>query len=70
MGDVKGQVGDTNPNHQKLIAKTAIAGTDHNQRVWRLQCADCGTEYGANGSDFHIRKCPSCQGGRPGLEFT
>jgi hypothetical protein len=27
----------------------------------------CGHRYGANGSDFHIRKCPNCQGGAPGL---
>ena len=29
----------------------------------------CGHRYGANGSDFHIRKCPKCQGGAEGLSI-
>ncbi len=63
------QIGDANPNRQRLIAKTDIAGTDHNQRVWQVHCDACDHEYGANGSDFHHRKCPACQGGAAGLEF-
>jgi hypothetical protein len=27
----------------------------------------CGHKYGSNGSDNFQRKCPSCQGGAPGL---
>ena len=58
---------DINRNEQKLLAKTAFHGTDHNQKIWALQCAQCGHVYGANGSDFFERKCPKCQGGAPGI---
>jgi hypothetical protein len=64
------QAGESNPNRQTLITKTDLPGNDHNQRVWHVRCTDCGTEYGANGSDFHHRKCPACQGGAAGLGFT
>lgn len=70
------QRGDINANDQILIARTDRPGTDHNQYVWILVCARrnsngdiCGQRYGANGSDFHHRKCPTCQGGMPGLEI-
>jgi hypothetical protein len=69
MAKSKVQVGATNRNRQRLIAKTDLPGTDHNQHVWHLHCAECGFEYGANGSDFHLRKCPTCQGGAAGLEW-
>jgi hypothetical protein len=39
------------------------------QYVYVLQCSICGYEYGANGSDIHLRRCPSCQGGQPGLAY-
>lgn len=68
--------GDINSNDQILIARTDRPGTDHLQYVWVLLCARraadgaiCGHRYGANGSDFHIRKCPKCQGGKPGLDI-
>jgi predicted Zn-ribbon and HTH transcriptional regulator len=60
-------IGDKNLNRQELLAKTAHAGTDHNARIWAAQCSDCGHVYGVNGSDFHDRKCPKCQGGKPGI---
>ena len=67
-------LGDINRHDQVLIARTQAPGTDHLQYVWVLVCARrsesgtlCGHRYGANGSDFHLRKCPSCQGGAPGL---
>ena len=66
--------GDISPNDQILIARTDRPGTDHRQYVWVLVCARrapdgaiCGYRYGANGSDFHIRKCPECQDGATGL---
>lgn len=59
--------GYRNPNAQEVIAPTGRAGTDHNQQVYQLCCGQCGLKYGANGSDIHARKCPSCGGGRPGL---
>ena len=70
------QHGDINANDQVLIARTDRLGTDHNQYVWVLVCARrsasgdiCGHRYGANGSDFHHRKCPKCQDGAPGLNI-
>ena len=59
--------GTVNGNNQKLLAKTDFRGTDHNQKVWALQCQHCGHVYGANGSDFHERKCPKCGGGKTGI---
>jgi Zn finger protein HypA/HybF involved in hydrogenase expression len=69
MAGSEKQKGDINRNRQKLIRKTRLPGTDHNQYVWHLACEHCGHEYGANGSDFHLRKCPACQGGAAGLQY-
>ena len=44
-------------------------GPDHGQSVYVLQCGECRHEYGANGSDIFQRRCPACQGGRPGLVY-
>jgi hypothetical protein len=33
-----------------------------------LRCGHCGHRYGANSCDFHIRRCPEHDGGKPGLE--
>lgn len=60
-------VGYKNGNDQTVLRKTDQPGTDHLQYVYVLACAHCGHEYGANGTDIHERKCPECQGGRPGL---
>lgn len=74
MGTSKRQLGDVNINDQVLIARSECPGTDHMQYVWVLVCARrlgtgalCSHRYGANGSDFHQRKCPECQGGAAGL---
>lgn len=56
-----------NPYGQITIRNTGFPGTDHNQYVYQLACSHCGHVYGANGSDIHERKCPKCQGGRPGI---
>jgi predicted RNA binding protein YcfA (HicA-like mRNA interferase family) len=64
------EIGDENPNGQLFARETEQPGTDHNQYVWELLCRHCGNKYGANGSDFHRRKCPQCQGGAPGLEIV
>ncbi|MCE5972426.1 hypothetical protein LZA78_02840 [Sinirhodobacter sp. WL0062] len=61
--------GYRNPNGQIVIRATGLPGTDHNQQVYQLACEHCGLNYGANGSDIHQRKCPSCGGGRPGLVY-
>ena len=64
------EIGYVNKNDQKVIEKTDLPGTDHNQRIYVLCCCRdrCGHEYGANGSDIWQRKCPECQRGAPGLD--
>ncbi len=59
--------GYTNRNCQEVIRRTDRAGTDHLQHVYEMRCRKCGHRYGANGSDIWQRKCPKCQGGKPGL---
>lgn len=61
--------GYQNPNSQQVMRQTDLPGTDFGQRIYVLRCNKCKREYGANGSDTHDRKCPFCQGGRPGLPF-
>jgi hypothetical protein len=61
--------GYQNRNGQTVVRSTGLAGTDHGQSVYVLQCGGCRHEYGANGSDIFQRRCPACQGGRPGLVY-
>lgn len=63
------KIGFINRNKQVNIRATGVPGTDHGQSIYVLYCKPCGHTYGANGSDIHLRKCPACQGGRPGLAF-
>ena len=63
------RIGYTNRNQQQVFLKTDLKGNDHNQYVYALRCLRCGTSYGVNGSDIFQRKCPSCQGGQPGLDY-
>jgi len=60
-------IGYVNRNGQVVIRNTGSPGTDHGQTVYQLGCSHCGHVYGANGSDIHLRKCPNCQDGMPGL---
>lgn len=64
------RVGFTNANNQTVLRPTGLPGTDHGQSIYVLQCGPCSEEYGANGSEIWLRKCPKCQGGRPGLATT
>ena len=59
--------GYVNRNAQTVLRATGRPATDHQQRVYELSCGTCGPRYGSNGSDNFQRKCPSCQGGAPGL---
>ena len=61
--------GYRNRNGQVVIRKTDIPSNDHNQVVYELECGGCGHQYGVNGSDIWVRKCPKCDGGMPGLSF-
>jgi hypothetical protein len=63
------QPGYVNRNGQVVVRPTAIAGNDHNQRVYVMACRNCAHEYGANGSDIWQRRCPACQGGAAALAF-
>ncbi|MCH8120708.1 MAG: DUF429 domain-containing protein [Planctomycetes bacterium] len=63
------RAGFINPNKQKNLGKRQppLEGTDNYQYVYVMNCTKCGLIYGANGSDIHLRKCPNCQRGKPGL---
>jgi len=63
------RAGFINPNQQQNLGpmQPPIEGTDYGQYVYIIQCTCCGLIYGANGSDIWERKCPKCQGGKPGI---
>jgi hypothetical protein len=61
--------GYVNRNGQVVIRDTKLAGTDHLQTVYQLGCCGCRYVYGANGSDIHLRLCPECQHGAPGIAY-
>jgi hypothetical protein len=61
------ELGYENRNGQVVLRNTDLPGNDHNQYIHVLRCNHCGQEYGANGSDIWLRKCPYCQSGAPGL---
>ena len=65
------RIGYVNRNGQECHGTRGVPGTDHCQSSYQMFCKaeDCGHVYGANGSDVHLRKCPRCQGGRPGIKF-
>jgi Zn finger protein HypA/HybF involved in hydrogenase expression len=64
------ELGFENRNGQVVVRHTDLEGNDHNQYVYVLRCNHCGQEYGANGSDIWLRRCPNCQGGAEGLRTT
>lgn len=64
------QPGDKNDNQQELIEQTRMRSISRgDQYIWILHCLNCGNDYGANGCDFHIRRCPKCQGGTDGEDI-
>lgn len=65
------QIGYVNRNNQRCCGHRGISGTDFGQLAYRMQCLvpSCGYVYGANGTDVFQRKCPSCQGGKVGIDF-
>ena len=62
-------VGYENVNRQTVVRQTNLLGNLSGQRVYVLKWGKCGHQYGANGCDIHIRRCPTCDGGQPGLEY-
>lgn len=59
--------GTVNTKSQKVIGETGESGNTAGQRAYEMQCMLCKFKYRANGADVWQRKCPRCQGGRPGL---
>jgi hypothetical protein len=59
--------GTVNGRGQEVVERTGAASASFpGQTVYRMKCRGCGGEYGANGCDVWSRRCPLCQGGRPG----
>src|SRR5262245_58625580 len=63
------KVGYENPNGQRCCGHRGVLGTDHLQYAYKVECTRCGYVYGANGTDLHLRLCPECQGGAPGIPY-
>lgn len=65
------EAGDVNKHGQELVRKTKAKGNHPSARMWVLRCTEptCGHIYGANGCDFHIRRCPGHQRGARGLDL-
>jgi hypothetical protein len=59
--------GYTNRNSQRVVRATNLPGTDHLQKIHVLRCDDCGSEFGATGSDIFQRRWPECQRENPAL---
>ena len=62
-------IGYVNLNEQVVVRSTDLQGNRPGQRVYVLKCGRCGAQYGANGGDIYLRRCPSCMDGQPGLPF-
>lgn len=60
-------VGHENRNEQVVIRQTNLDGNLPEEKVYVLKCHRCSTEYGTNGCDIYLRRCPACMGGQPGL---
>jgi hypothetical protein len=58
--------GTVNPHGQKVIRSTGRRGSHRFALVYEMECTECGEVYGANSCDIHLRKCPTCQGGKEG----
>ncbi len=63
------QIGYVNRNNQRCTGHRGVAGTDHYQFAYHMECLNCGHVYGANGADVFQRKCPKCGGGCEGIQF-
>jgi hypothetical protein len=63
------QIGYRNGNGQMVVRKTDAAGSKPFQRVYVITCERCGHEYGIDGCDTHLCRCPMCQNGSPGIPY-
>ncbi|MBB5188325.1 putative RNase H-like nuclease [Zhongshania antarctica] len=64
-------IGYINKNQQRVLGTRGKPGTDHCAKAYKLEClsSNCCQRYGTNGTEIYIRKCPECQGGRPGIPY-
>ena len=74
------QPGYINRNGQEVIRKVGASPNHEGQGNYELKCSECrdvpkckhlrahgcNHHYGSNGDDNWQRKCPGCQGGKPG----
>lgn len=59
--------GYKNKHGQIVISRTGFPSESFpGQTIYHLRCAECGHNYGANGSDIHKRRCPRHQDGAKG----
>ena len=65
------KIGIKNRNRQLCLGTRGKPGTDHGQVSYRMVCLNegCRHMYCDNGSDVHMRRCPACQGGAPGIPY-
>jgi hypothetical protein len=63
------QIGCINGNGQRCCGHCGVAGTDHLQFAYKVECTRCGYVYGSNGTDMHARKCLVCQLGAAGNSY-
>ena len=53
--------GYINQNNQRNLGYIGMSKNHYNQRLFRMECLECGYIYEANGCDVWLRKCPVCQ---------
>ena len=54
-------VGFRNPHRQVVVRKTDDHGSGPFERMYELECEDCGCRHRRGGSEVHSTSCPRCQ---------
>ena len=57
--------GYINKNNQKNLGYRGMSETHYNQKIFEMECLNCGHKYLANGCDVWLRKCPACGLAKP-----
>lgn len=57
--------GYINKNNQKNLGYRGMSETHYNQKLFEMECLNCGHKYLANGCDVWLRKCPACGLAKP-----
>ena len=59
--------GYKNKHGQIVIARTGFPSESfQGQTIYHLRCSHCDHDYGSNGKDIHLRRCPKHQNGIKG----